>query len=282
MVAFSIGSINVYWYWIFYLIWFLIWYFFLKFIGKKKIFSKYKNLQKLLSNDVESLLIYIILWVLLWWRLGEVFIYEWWYFSKNLLDIFAVWNGGMSFIWGVIWVFVSLLILKKTKKLSNIEFFLLFDTFLVVVPLAIIFGRFWNYLNQEIYGLVVPANYWWMNDFFVNLLTKLNVFHVYNLVDSNLRLNTNFISIFFEWFVLFLILSITFFRNIKKREIKPWIIVANFLIFYSIFRFFIEYLRVDSQSQYIWLFTKSQRIFLIFIFTGFVFMLNKKIKTIKL
>jgi len=241
MVAFSIGSINVYWYWVFYLIWFLIWYFFLKFIGKKKIFSKYKNLQKLLSNDVESLLIYII-----------------------------------------IWVFVSLLILKKTKKLSNIEFFLLFDTFLVVVPLAIIFGRFWNYLNQEIYGLVVPANYWWMNDFFVNLLTKLNVFHVYNLVDSNLRLNTNFISIFFEWFVLFLILSITFFRNIKKREIKPWIIVANFLIFYSIFRFFIEYLRVDSQSQYIWLFTKSQRIFLIFIFTGFVFMLNKKIKTIKL
>lgn len=282
MIAFSIWPINVYWYWIFYLIGFLIWYFFLKFIGKKKTFSKYKNLQNLLSNDVDILLIYIILWVLLWWRLWEVFIYEWSYFSQHLLDIFAVRNGWMSFIWWAIWVLISLLILKKVKKLSNIEFFLLFDTLLVVVPLAIMLGRFGNYLNQEIYGLIVPANYWWMSDFFVTFLTKLNVFHVYDLVDSNLRLNTNFISIFFEWLVLFLILSITFFRNIKKGEIKPWIIIANFLVFYSLFRFFIEYLRIDSQSQYIWLFTKSQRIFLIFILAGFVFMWNKKMKKIKL
>lgn len=282
MIAFSIWPINVYWYWIFYLIWFLIWYFFLKFIGRKKIFSKYKNLQNLLSDDVDILLIYIILWVLLWWRLWEVFIYEWWYFSQHLLEIFAVRNWWMSFIWWAIWVLISLLILKKVKKLSNIEFFLLFDTLLVVVPLAIMFGRFGNYLNQEIYGLIVPANYWWMSDFFVTLLTKLNVFHVYDLVDSNLRLNTNFISIFFEWLVLFLILSITFFRNIKKGEIKPWIIIANFLVFYSLFRFFIEYLRIDSQSQYVWLFTKSQRIFIIFILTGFIFMCNRKLKTVKL
>jgi len=282
MIAFSIWPINVYWYWIFYLFGFLIWYFFLKFIAKKKFFSKYKNLQNLLSNDIDSLLIYIILWVLLWGRLWEVFIYEWTYFSQHLLEIFAVWNGGMSFIWWITWVFVSLLIMKKVKKLSNVEFFLLFDTLLVVVPLAIMLGRFWNYLNQEIYGLVVPINYRWINEFFVNIFTKTNIFHVYDLIDSNLRINTNFISIFFEWLVLFFILSILFFKKIKKKEIKPWIIIAYFLIFYSLFRFFIEYLRIDSQSQYVFLFTKSQRIFLIFILTGFVFMWNKKMKKIKL
>ncbi|MCK9466842.1 MAG: prolipoprotein diacylglyceryl transferase [Candidatus Absconditabacterales bacterium] len=282
MIAFSIGPINVYWYGIFYLFGFLIGYFFLKFIAKKKFFSKYKNLQNLLSNDIDSLLIYIILGVLLGGRLGEVFIYEWTYFSQHLLEIFAVWNGGMSFIGGITGVFVSLLIMKKVKKLSNVEFFLLFDTLLVVVPLAIMLGRFGNYLNQEIYGLVVPINYRGINEFFVNIFTKTNIFHVYDLIDSNLRINTNFISIFFEGLVLFFILSILFFKKIKKKEIKPGIIIAYFLIFYSLFRFFIEYLRIDSQSQYVFLFTKSQRIFLIFILTGFVFMWNKKMKKIKL
>jgi len=282
MIAFSIWSIDIYWYWIFYLVWFLIWYFFLKFIGKSKIFSKFKNLQNLLSNDVDWLLVYIILWVLLWWRLWEVFIYQWSYFSGNLMEVFAVWNGGMSFIWWAIWVLISLFIMKKVKKLSNIEFFLLFDTILVVVPLAIMFGRLGNYLNQELFWLIVPYDYWWMSELFINILTKLNIFHVYDLIDSNLRINTNFISIFFEWIVLFLILSLLFLKYINKKQIKPWIIVGHFLLFYSLFRFFIEYLRIDSQYQYIWLFTKSQWIFIVFIVLGIWFIFNKKINKISL
>ncbi len=282
MIAFSIWSVNIYWYWIFYLVWFLIWYFFLKFIGKSKIFKKFTNLQDLLSKDVDWLLVYIILWVLLWWRFWEVFIYQRSYFSNNLLEVFAVWNGWMSFIWWAIWVLISLFIMKRVKKLSNIEFFLLFDIILVVVPLAIMFGRFGNYLNQELFWLIVPHGYRWMNNFLVEMLTKLNIFHVYDLIDSNLRVNTNFISMFFEWIVLFFILSLIFIKNINKKHIKPWIVVGYFLLFYGLFRFFIEYLRVDSQFQYISLFTKSQWIFIVFIFVWAWFVFNKKITKISL
>ena len=282
MIAFSIWSINIYWYWIFYLVWFLIWYFFLRMVGRMRIFSKFANLQNLLLNDVDWLLVYIILWVLLWWRLWEVFIYQWSYFSKNLIEVFAVRNGGMSFIWWIIWVTISLLIMKKVKKLSNIEFLLLSDIILVIVTLAIVFGRFWNYLNQELFWLLVPVDYWWISNSLINILTKLNIFHVYSLVDSNIRVNTNFISIFFEWIVLFAILSLCFFKNIKNRSIKPWAIAGYFLWFYGLFRYFIEYLRIDSQSQYVWLLTKSQWIFVLFIIIGARFVFNKRISKIKL
>jgi len=282
MIAFSIGSIDIYWYGIFYLVWFLIWYFFLKFIWKSKIFVKFDKLQKLLTENVDDILIAIIIWVLLWWRLGEVFIYQWEYFSDNLWQILAVRNWGMSFIGGILGVLVSLIILKKIKKIPNIQFWLLIDIILVIVPLAIIFGRFGNFLNQEIYWLVVPNDFWGMSDFWINLFTNLKLLYVYDMVDLNLRVNTNFISILFEWLFLFVIIASVFWKRIKLKIIKPWMIAWLFLLFYSIFRFFIEYLRIDSQSQFVWIFTRSQWIFLFFIVIGMWFVFNKKFKKINL
>jgi phosphatidylglycerol:prolipoprotein diacylglycerol transferase len=282
MVAFSIGPINVYWYGIFYLVWFLIGYFFLKFIWKTKIFAKFENLQNLLFNWTDDILIYIILWVLIWGRMWEVFIYQRHYFSHNLLEIFAIWNGGMSFVGWILGVFLSLVIFKRIKKLSMIEFRLLIDSVLVIVPLAIFFGRFGNYLNQELYWLIVPDNFWWIGEWLVGIINNLNIFHVYSHIDNNLRVNTNFISMFFEWLVLLLILLNVFLKKIKIRKIKPWIMVWYFLIFYSFFRFFIEYLRTDSQSQFIWIFTISQWIFILLIIVGLYFVFNKKLKIMNL
>jgi len=46
------------------------------------------------------------------------------------------------------------------RKLSIQEFWILIDTIIVIVPMAIIFGRFGNYLNQELFGLVVAQDFW--------------------------------------------------------------------------------------------------------------------------
>lgn len=282
MVAFSIWSINIYWYGIFYLVWFLIGYFFLKLIGKMEYFKKFDKLQNLLFKNTDDILIAIILWVLLWGRLWEIFIYQWDYFSSHLWQIFAVWNGGMSFIGGIIWVFISLLIFKKIKKLSMDEFWFLMDCIVVFLPLAILIWRFGNYLNQELYWLLVPENYWWMGTWLVGVLKNINIFHIYDAVDYSLRVNTNFLSMFLEWFVLLLITTNVFFRRIRKKLFKPWYIVWFFLIFYSGFRFFLEYLRIDSQSQFVWIFTRSQWVFVVFILVGLWFVFNKKFKKLNL
>ena len=262
MVAFSIFGINIYWYGIFYLIWFILAYLFLFFLGKSKILDKYKNLQNFLRNDLDDLMIALVLWVLVGGRLWEVFIYEWGYFSQNLSEIVKVWHGGMSFLWGMIWVILSIIILSFIKKLYRKDLLLLFDCLVVVVPIWIILWRFGNYLNQELYWLIVPEWAWWISSSFYDCLVRLNIFHIYPNVDDLLRVNTNFISILFEWIVLFIVMFFVSLWQIRKNKIKIWLNSSVFLIFYSFFRFFIEYLRVDSQSQLLWVFTTSQWIFL--------------------
>lgn len=262
MVAFSIFGISVYWYGIFYLIWFVLAYLFLFFLWKSKVLNKHKNLQNFLRNDLDDLMLALIIWVLVGGRLWEVFIYEWDYFSQNLSEIVKVWYGGMSFFGGMIWVILSIVILSFIKKLSIKDLLLLFDCLVVVVPIWIILWRFGNYLNQELYWLVVPEWAWWLSNWLVSLLTNLNIFHVYPKIDLLLRVNTNFISIFFEWIVLFLLIFFVSRKQVKSNNIKVWLNSSVFLIFYSLFRFLIEYLRVDSQSQFLWIFTTSQWLFL--------------------
>ena len=127
MIAFSIFGINIYRYGIFYLVGFLLTYCFLYFIWRKKYFHKFPKLQNLLENDLETLFIILILWVLIWWRLGHVLIYDFQYFLHNPLDIFKVWQWWMSFIGWILGVilWVSLFIWKK--KFSRKEFVILLD-----------------------------------------------------------------------------------------------------------------------------------------------------------
>lgn len=262
MIAFSIFGINVYRYGIFYLIWFVITYVFLRFLWKSKILKSSPKLKSFLENNLDDLMIALIIWVLVWGRLWEVFIYEWSYFSQNPCEIIKVWHGWMSFFGWMVWVILSLIMLFFIRNISRKDLLLLFDCLVFVVPIWIILWRFGNYLNQELYWLVVPEWAWWISGWLYNFLVSTNIFHVYSRIDDLLRINTNFISILFEWIVLFVLILLVSLWQLKKKSIKIWLNSSVFLIFYSLFRFLIEYLRVDSQTQVVWGLTISQWLFL--------------------
>ena len=264
MIAFSIFWINIYRYWIFYLIGFLLAYYFLSFIWKKKYFHKFPNLQNLLENDLEILFIILILWVLIWWRLGHVLIYDFQYFLHNPLNIFKVWQWWMSFIGWILWVIIWVSLFIWKKKFSRKEFIILLDLLACILPLCIAFWRLWNFLNQELYWITFN-NPFWRTEWTVWTLTSMWFLHIYNKIDSALRINTNLLSIIFEWILLFTTLIIIFIRQIKNDKRKFWKIWMIFLLRYSIIRFLFEYIRQDSQSEFIWPFTRSQRFFVIFI-----------------
>lgn len=264
MVAFSIFGRNIYRYWIFYLIGFILAYFFLYFIWKKKVFHKFPKLQNLLENDLETLFIILILWVLIWWRLWHVFIYDFQYFLHNPIDIFKVRHGWMSFIGWILWVVLWVTIFIWRKKFSRKEFIILLDLLACILPLCIAFWRLWNFLNQELYWIIF-SNPFWRSESTIWTLTSLGFLHVYDKIDSALRINTNFLSIIFEWILLFITSIIIFTKQIKNNKRKIWRIWTTFLLRYSLVRFLLEYLRQDSQSEFIWPFTKSQRFFIIFI-----------------
>ena len=269
MIAFSIFWINIYRYWIFYLIGFLLAYCFLLLIWKKRYFHKFLKLQNLLENDLESLFIILILWVLIWWRLGHVLIYDFQYFIDNPLDIFKIWQWGMSFIGWILWVVLWVTLFIWKKKFSRKEFVILLDLLCCILPLCIAFWRLWNFLNQELYWIVFN-NPFWRSEWTIWTLASLWFLHIYDKIDASLRINTNFLSIIFEWFLLFINLLIIFIKQIKNDKRKIWKIWVIFLLRYSIIRFLFEYLRQDSQSEFIWPFTRSQRFFVIFIIVGII------------
>ena len=269
MIAFSIFWINVYRYWIFYLIGFVLAYCFLLFVWKKKYFHKFPNLQNLLENDLETLFIILILWVLIWWRLGHVLIYDFQYFIDNPLDMFKIRQWWMSFIGWILWVVLWVTLFIWKKKFSRKEYIILLDLLCCILPICIAFWRLWNFLNQELYWIIFN-NPLWRSEWMVWTLTSLWFLHIYDKIDSSLRINTNLLSIIFEWILLFITLIIIFIKQIKNDKRKIWKIWVIFLLRYSTIRFLFEYLRQDSQSEFIWPFTRSQRFFVIFIITWII------------
>ena len=278
MVAFTIFWRDIYRYGIFYLIGFILAYFFLYFIWRKKYFHRFPKLQNLLENDLESLFIILILGVLIWWRLGHVLIYDFQYFLNNPADIFKIWQWWMSFIGGILWVVLWVSIFIWKKRFSRKEFIILLDLLACILPLCIAFWRLWNFLNQELYWIVF-SNSFLRSEWVVWTLTSRWFLHIYDKIDSALRINTNLLSIIFEWVLLFATLILVFVFQIRKKERKIWKISMIFLLRYSLVRFLLEYLRQDSQSEFIWPFTRSQRFFVIFIVLWIiwtVFMIRQK------
>jgi prolipoprotein diacylglyceryltransferase len=70
---------------------------------------------------------------------------------------------------------------------------------------------------------------------------------------------------FGEWLLIFIVTNILFRKQIKTGNIQPGKVTIVFLILYATIRFFLEYVRVDSQGEFIGIFTISQYFFIAFI-----------------
>lgn len=277
MIAFSIGSLHIYRYGIFYFIAFLAGYIFLYRISKKNIFGKsFPRLQTFLEKNLDDLMLCLFLGVLIGGRLGHIFIYDFRYYLSHPGEMIQVWKWWMSFIGGILGVTIALALLAWKKRLTFKDLLLLGDLIFAILPFGIMIGRIGNYLNQELYGVVVSD---WLPRLgypLFSLLNDLKLFHVYPQVDSFLRLNTNFLSSFFEWFVLLLI-TLSIIRTwVKTKIVQPGKIVGTFLVGYSFVRFFLEYFRADSQLEFHGRFSISQRFFIGFFLIGIGVLVGRK------
>lgn len=216
MVAFQLFGFSIYWYGIFYALAFLLGYFGLAWIGRQKWFVSQSQVQYFLSEGLENLILAIAIGVLLGGRLGHVLIYGNGYYFEHLGEIFKVREGGMSFIGGIIGVVLSISLLCWIKKLTKKDFLMLFDLILIFVPLGIFFGRFGNFLNQELYGIPASELPNWLNQIF----SSLGLVHHYAQVDELQRINTNFLSMLFEGLTLFGIQLWGFLYALKRKRRK--------------------------------------------------------------
>jgi len=237
-VAIEIFSLEIRWYSLAYIFGIL-----LGWILAKKIFIQSIEIK----NKFDDYVTYLIIGIILGGRLGYIFIYNLNFYLNNPLDIFKIWQGGMSFHGGLFGIILASIIFAKK---NNQNVFPYMDIVALVAPIGIFFGRISNFINSELYGTI--TNIPWAVTFVQ--------------VDNLPRHPSQLYEALLEGIFLFLILI--YFRN--KFLNKPGVISALFLIFYSIFRFFVEFYRVpDEQLGYIFLnLSMGQVVSLIFFLSG--------------
>ena len=245
-VAFQIFSLEIRWYSLSYIIGILVGWFL-----SKRIFISNNELR----DKFDDYITYLILGIIIGGRLGYVFFYNFEYYMNNFSDIFKVWQGGMSFHGGLLGIiFVSILFAKK----NNHDPFRYLDVVAIVAPIGIFFGRIANFINSELYG--TETNLPWGVKFLK--------------IDNLSRHPSQIYEAIFEGIILFFILL--YFR--KKGFMKsPGMISGLFLIFYSIFRFSIEFFRVpDEQLGYLFFnLSMGQIMSFLFLLIGTVLTLKK-------
>lgn len=103
---------------------------------------------------VERLCWFAILGTIIGARLGEIFFYNWPYYSQHPLEMIKIWNGGLASHGGVVGVVVFLLFyLKYVKKwIPQLTFLRLLDFVAIPSALVAVFIRLGNFINQEIIG----------------------------------------------------------------------------------------------------------------------------------
>jgi phosphatidylglycerol:prolipoprotein diacylglycerol transferase len=219
-IIFRLGPISIGWYGLCYIIGLIssLWYF-------QRELLKHKLLDE---KEIESLLLFLFLGIFIGARIGYCLIYAPKYYFQHPLEIFAVWQGGLSFHGGFLGVLVVIFLVVKKWHTS---FLGLADVAARSTPIGLTFGRIGNFLNSELYGR--PTN----GDWGIVFLREDRIpRHPSQLYES-----------FLEGIVLFLILWL-----IDRRHPAKGVIVSFFILFYGIFRFLIEFFRTpDIQLGYV-------------------------------
>jgi len=112
--------------------------------------NKY-NFEQIKETHFNDIVIYLVIGIILGGRLGYVFFYNFEYYSQNFIDIFKIWQGGMSFHGGLLGVIASIIFFSKKTKTN---FFKFADIVSCVAPIGIFFGRIANFINGELYGKI--------------------------------------------------------------------------------------------------------------------------------
>jgi phosphatidylglycerol:prolipoprotein diacylglycerol transferase len=234
-VIFSLGGFRLHYYGLMYLVAFAVVYILVIYrIKREKRF-------RISADEIQTLMIFMMIGVIVGGRLGYVIVYNPLYYLKNPLEIFLPFNfsngitftgiSGMSFHGGLIGVIVS--IWMFTRK-TGFNFWNTVDLFAAVVPLGYTFGRIGNFINGELYGRVTSAS--------IGMYFPL-------APGQNLRHPSQLYEAFFEGIVLFIVLW-----TLRKLKTPNGAMLSFYIIGYGFVRFFIEFYRQpDPQLGFVFM-----------------------------
>jgi phosphatidylglycerol:prolipoprotein diacylglycerol transferase len=108
-----------------------------------------KNTPVMTAEQIEDLLTWVILGVILGGRLGYVAFYQPSYYLQNPGEILAVWQGGMAFHGGLLGVIVAGFLYTGRHRIARLS---AADMMALGVPPGLLLGRIANFINAELWG----------------------------------------------------------------------------------------------------------------------------------
>ncbi len=228
-VFIDLGFFQIRWYSLAYIFGIILgWIYAVKII--KEVRNKH-NLDLVKKEIFDDLIIYLVLGIIIGGRLGYVIFYNPEFYSKNIIDVLKLWQGGMSFHGGLLGVIFATTIFSKIR---GINFFNLTDIVACVAPIGILFGRIANFINGELFGKV----------------STLPWAVLFPNTDNVSRHPSQIYEAFLEGIVLFILIN--FLAMKKQLLLKPGYVSGFFLILYSIARIIGENFREpDEQLGYL-------------------------------
>ena len=224
-IAIQIGPLAVHWYGLMYVLAFAL--FIL--LGRVRIKQPHIAVLGWKKEDLDDMLFYGMLGVVIGGRLGEVLFYRPEYFMHNPLEIFMVWHGGMSFHGGFLGVILAMYLWSR-KAGRNL--FDVLDFIAPLVPLGYAAGRLGNFINAELPGRIAPDTLPWAMQW-PGIPYPVHPSPIYQMLVDGI--------------LVFIILWL------YARKQRPRMAVgAMFTLLYGCARFFTEYFRTPDW-EVVWL-----------------------------
>ena len=250
-VIFSIGPFALRWYAMAYLVGIVT-----AWILTKRNIRKY-NLG-ITTEQLDDLVFYTTLGIILGGRLGYVICYGDGYFWQHPAEILAVWHGGMSFHGGIAGVIIAIYCFAKKYKFPYLK---ITDLVALYVPIGIFLGRLANFVNGDIWGRITTVP--WAVKFPDGGYLPRHPSQLYEALT--------------EGILMFIILNLLWRKKFVRNH--TGIISAVFLVIYGLSRISMEFFREpDRQIGYIaGSVTMGQILSLPFLILG-LFILHRSLK----
>jgi phosphatidylglycerol---prolipoprotein diacylglyceryl transferase len=228
-VLISIGPLAVRWYALAYIVGIIAgWIYARAIIASPKLWG---GPAPLTVADYDDFIVWITLGIILGGRVGYVLFYNFPHFSQHPIEIFQLWNGGMSFHGGVLGSVLATVLFALRRGISILS---LGDVTLAVAPIGLFLGRIANFINGELWGR--PSDVPWAMIFPSGGPIPRHPSQLYEAALEGLLLLT--------------VLGVLVRCGALKR---PGLISGSFAVGYGVFRIFCEFFREpDAQLGFLW------------------------------
>ena len=228
-VVFSIGPLAVRWYALAYIVGIIAgWFYARAVIASSRLWDGPAPFTVI---DFDDFVIWITLGIILGGRAGYVLFYNLPHFIAHPIEIFELWNGGMSFHGGVIGCIVATVLFALRR---NVPMLSLGDVTTAVAPIGLFLGRVANFINGELWGR--PTDVPWAMIFPHGGPIPRHPSQLYEAV--------------LEGLVLLVVLGLLVRMGALKR---PGVVTGAFFLGYGVARIVCEFFREpDAQLGFLW------------------------------